>query len=131
MYYGLASAFILPSTTEQWGLVVNEAMASGLPVLVSNRCGCAAELVKEGSNGYTFNPLEIGEIADLMLNIGAAGVDRSAMGQKSREIIANWSPDLFGRNLTNAANYARSLPKRKMSNSDAWVLHFLKLLSSF
>ena len=40
-YYGLASAFILPSTTEQWGLVVNEAMAAGLPVLVSTRCGCA------------------------------------------------------------------------------------------
>src|SRR5207244_4064698 len=40
-YYGLAGAFIHASTTEQWGLVVNEAMASGLPVLVSDRCGCA------------------------------------------------------------------------------------------
>ena len=38
-YYGLAGAFVHASTTEQWGLVVNEAMASGLPVLVSNRCG--------------------------------------------------------------------------------------------
>jgi len=38
-YYGCAGAFVHASTTEQWGLVVNEAMASGLPVLVSNRCG--------------------------------------------------------------------------------------------
>ncbi len=41
VYLGLAETFIHASTTEQWGLVVNEAMASGLPVLVSNRCGCA------------------------------------------------------------------------------------------
>src|ERR1035441_2045622 len=58
VYYGLASAFIHASTTEQWGLVVNEAMASGLPVLVSNRCGCATDLVQEGSNGFTFEPVD-------------------------------------------------------------------------
>jgi 1,2-diacylglycerol 3-alpha-glucosyltransferase len=59
---GLASAFIQASTTEQWGLVVNEAMASGLPVLVSERCGCAPDLVKNGVNGYTFDPYDIKEI---------------------------------------------------------------------
>src|SRR6266436_7294097 len=45
VYYALANAFVHPSTTEQWGLVVNEAIASGLPVLVSRRCGCAGDLV--------------------------------------------------------------------------------------
>ena len=44
-YYALANAFVHASTTEQWGLVVNEAIASGLPVIVSDRCGCAPELV--------------------------------------------------------------------------------------
>jgi glycosyltransferase involved in cell wall biosynthesis len=44
------------STTEQWGLVVNEAMAAGLPVLVSDRCGCAPDLVEVGVNGFTFDP---------------------------------------------------------------------------
>src|SRR5262249_38238680 len=43
-YYGKASAFVHASTIEPWGLVVNEGMASGLPVLVSNRCGCAQDL---------------------------------------------------------------------------------------
>jgi len=55
-YYGLAEAFVLPSSSDQWGLVVNEAMAAGLPVLVSSRCGCSADLVHEGENGFTFNP---------------------------------------------------------------------------
>ena len=67
VYYGLASAFVHASTTEQWGLVVNEAMASGLPVLVSNRCGCAQDLVKEGVNGFTFDPCNVEQLAQLML----------------------------------------------------------------
>ena len=46
VYYALANAFVHASTTEQWGLVVNEAIASGLPVIVSDRCGCAPELVQ-------------------------------------------------------------------------------------
>src|SRR6266404_856516 len=52
VYYALAKAFVHASTTEQWGLVVNEAIASGLPVIVSNRCGCVPELVQ--GNGFTF-----------------------------------------------------------------------------
>jgi 1,2-diacylglycerol 3-alpha-glucosyltransferase len=68
-YYGLASAFVHASTTEQWGLVVNEAMAAGLPVLVSNRCGCAADLVQEGVNGFTFDPYNIEQLAQLMLKL--------------------------------------------------------------
>ena len=70
-YYALAGAFVHASTTEQWGLVVNEAMASGLPVLVSNRCGCAPDLVQEGVNGFTFDPCNVEELAQLMLKISA------------------------------------------------------------
>ncbi|MEM8681239.1 MAG: glycosyltransferase family 1 protein, partial [Planctomycetota bacterium] len=54
--YALSQALVHPSTSEQWGLVVNEAMACGLPVVVSNRCGCVRELVHEGRNGATFDP---------------------------------------------------------------------------
>src|SRR6266487_3765140 len=54
VYYALANAFVHPSTTEQWGLVVNEAIASGLPVIVSDRCGCVPELVN--GNGFIFDP---------------------------------------------------------------------------
>ena len=69
VYYGLAETFVHASTTEQWGLVVNEAMASGLPVLVSNRCGCASDLVKEGENGIIFDPYKTDVIAWVMLGV--------------------------------------------------------------
>ncbi len=54
--YQLADVFVLPSKGpgETWGLSVNEAMASGKPVLVSDKCGCAFDLVEEGKTGYTF-----------------------------------------------------------------------------
>ena len=105
-YFGLASTFIHASMTEQWGLVVNEAMAAGLPVLVSNRCGCAAGLVHEGVNGFTFAPEDVMGIAGLMKKISAADFPLSAFGQESRRIIANWGPDRFGGGLSAAVNQA-------------------------
>ncbi len=121
-YYGLAGAFIHASTTEQWGLVVNEAMASGLPVLVSNRCGCAPDLVEEGRNGYTFDPYDVDALARLMLNIAADDCDRAAMGQASREIIARWTPQTFAENLYKAAEAALNAPRPKASLLDRMLL---------
>ena len=69
IYYGLAGAFIHASTTEQWGLVVNEAMAAGLPVIVSERCGCAPDLVENGRNGFTFDPYDVDALTHLMLKM--------------------------------------------------------------
>ena len=95
-YYGLAGAFIHASTTDQWGLVVNEAMASGLPVLVSNRCGCAPDLVHEGVNGFTFDPYDVETIAQAMLRVANMEPGaRSKMGDASRAVIANWGPERF------------------------------------
>ena len=78
-YYGLAGAFVHASTSEQWGLVVNEAMAAGLPVLVSDRCGCAPDLVAEGINGFTFPPEDHVRLAGLMSEV-AAQPDRRGNG---------------------------------------------------
>lgn len=125
IYYGLAGAFVHASTTEQWGLVVNEAMASGLPVLVSNRCGCAPDLVDEGRNGYTFDPYDVDALAQLMLKIASDACDRAAMGQASREIIARWTPQTFAENLYKAAEAALNAPRPKATFLDKallWVL---------
>ncbi|MBN9025747.1 MAG: glycosyltransferase family 4 protein, partial [Rhizobiales bacterium] len=92
-YYGLAGAFILASTSEQWGLVVNEAMAAGLPVLVSDRCGCSEDLVRPGFNGYRFDPFDPIELGEQMCKIAFDGCDRHAMAQAGQVLIADWSPD--------------------------------------
>lgn len=55
-YYTRADVLVLPSTEEVWGLVVNEALACGTPALVSTKCGCAPDLIREGFNGNTFDP---------------------------------------------------------------------------
>ncbi|HMP76774.1 MAG TPA: glycosyltransferase family 4 protein [Kiritimatiellia bacterium] len=105
-FYALADGFILASTTEQWGLVVNEAAASGLPLLVSSRCGCAADLVREGENGYTFNPRAPEAIAGALARLPAEPEALARMGRRSRELVAAVSPEVFGANLLEAARVA-------------------------
>jgi glycosyltransferase involved in cell wall biosynthesis len=105
-YYGLAKAFVHASTSEQWGLVVNEAMAAGLPVLVSERCGCVVDLVVAGRNGLTFDPLDEWKIAESLKAISSARRDLDAMGAASREIIASWSPAKFAAGMQEAVECA-------------------------
>jgi 1,2-diacylglycerol 3-alpha-glucosyltransferase len=95
-YYAHARCFVLPSTREPWGLVVNEAMASGLPVIVSNRCGCAEDLVEDGANGYTFDPGQPGALTQKLQLLGGMDQrDLAAMAERSREIIARYSPEIW------------------------------------
>ena len=118
----MASAFVHASTTEQWGLVVNEAMAAGLPVLVSNRCGCAPDLVRDGVNGFTFDPYDVDRLADLMLKVSSDQCDREAMGQASRAIIKDWGPERFADGLMQAVAVARSRPLPRASWLDRSLL---------
>lgn len=100
-YYGLARAFVLPSTSEQWGLVTNEAMAAGLPVLVSQACG-SAELVREGENGFRFDPGNPDQLSDLMVRLTREEGRLAEMGRLSKQIIDERSPSTFGQGLANA-----------------------------
>jgi glycosyltransferase involved in cell wall biosynthesis len=125
-YYGLAKAFIHASTTEQWGLVVNEAMASGLPVLVSNRCGCAMNLVKDGVNGFTFDPFNVEEMAEVMLRLTETPKHRlTEMGDASREIISNWGPERFAKGLHDAVETALKNPRPRARLLDHLLLKAL------
>ena len=119
-YYGLARCLVVPSShSEQWGLVVNEAMASGLPVLVSRACGCAPDLVQEGVNGYTFDPYDTSALMQLMLKMSSGDVDLEAMGEVSYKIIANWSLETYAQNLFKAveAGGLRKAPLRREKTS--------------
>jgi len=109
--YAAAGALIHPSTVEQWGLVVNEAMAAGLPVLVSERCGCARDLVVEGRNGFYFNPENVESIAGALKKMSAlTDEEHAALGVASREIVANWGPECFARGLSGAVEAACAKP---------------------
>lgn len=94
VYYGLAEAFVHASTSEQWGLVINEAMASGLPVIVSKNCGCTEDLVRHGYNGYVFDPYNVTELTAYMLALHEGNQDHK-MGRQSIAIIKAYSPDTF------------------------------------
>src|SRR5438034_6181780 len=111
VYYALAKAFVHASTTEQWGLVVNEAIASGLPVIVSNRCGCMPELVQ--GNGFTFDPMNQHELAAQMSKMALLPAEeRKTFADASYKIAANFVPERFGKGLEQATQLALSQPRQ-------------------
>jgi 1,2-diacylglycerol 3-alpha-glucosyltransferase len=98
-YFGLASCLVLPSISEPWGLVVNEAMAAGLPVLVSHRCGCVPELVQPGVNGYVCDPLDTEDMARFRGVLSSETADTGKMGEASRQIVALYTPETWAQTL--------------------------------
>jgi glycosyltransferase involved in cell wall biosynthesis len=115
-WYAHAGAFILPSTSDQWGLVVNEAMASGLPVLVSSRCGCAPDLVAEGRNGFTWDPADAAALTGLLERVSRLHPrEREELGQRSQEMIAAFSPGSFARGLIAAIRRAQASRRNEAS----------------
>lgn len=89
--YAAADALVLPSRFEPWGLVVNEAMAAGLPVVVSERVGCTDDLVIEGETGLVVpaeNPAALAQALQQLLE-DAAG--RRQMGAAARSLISGWT----------------------------------------
>lgn len=129
-YYGRAAAFVHPPLVEQWGLVVNEALASGLPVLVSERTGSAQDLVHEGVNGFTFDPEDPQELARQMGTLVALSeAERRSMGERSREIVRAWSPERFADALLDATAAGRRRSDRPLSLTARAVLWGIGLLS--
>jgi glycosyltransferase involved in cell wall biosynthesis len=98
--YASASCFVLPSLREPWGLVVNEAMASALPVIVSSRCGCADDLVEDGSNGFVIDSSTASSIAAALTRMSTLDSEtRAMMGKRSQSIIADYSPERWAREV--------------------------------
>lgn len=87
--YRLGDIFCLPSKSETWGLVVNEAMACGLPVLVSEKVGCAVNLVEHDETGLTFLSGDIKELSNALGRIRTK--DMKDLEIKVLEKISSWS----------------------------------------
>jgi glycosyltransferase involved in cell wall biosynthesis len=123
--YGLAGAFVIASVSDTWGLVVNEAMASAVPVIVSRSCGCAAELVHEGGNGFTFDASDVAGMAALLLRVAdASEPELGRLGAAGRERIVRFSPATFADALWDAAAAARGRgsPAGRVASGLAWAL---------
>lgn len=104
-YLAQADVLILPSLSEPWGLVVNEAMVCGMPVIVARNCGCVGDLVQNGQNGFVFNPKKMDELAAAMRHYLDHPDDIVRHGAKSRELVAPFSPGSVGQEM--AAAYHR------------------------
>ncbi len=106
-YYATADIFVLPSDiSETWGLVVNEAMCFGLPVVISDMVGCGPDLVHKGENGFVF---PVGDKQALALSIKLLLTDsekRKKFGKRSEEIIEKYS---FGEGIRGLIKALKSL----------------------
>jgi glycosyltransferase involved in cell wall biosynthesis len=88
-----SAALVLPSHSEPWGLVVNEALSYGCPVVVSNVCGCVPDLVIDGVTGYSFHVGDVDALSAAMLRTIEMSTDRAAVAQRCLDVIAAFSPE--------------------------------------
>lgn len=110
--YAQASTFVLASTTDQWGLVVNEAMAAGLPCLVSTSCGCAVDLIEHGISGWCFDPTNPLALASLMLQAERQlPSQRRAMQAAAQQRLKAFTPEAFAEGFHQALEWAITQPR--------------------
>ncbi len=98
--YAAADFFVLPSLSEPWGVVVNEAMACGLPLLLSDQVGAAYDLLEEGRNGFM---IPAGDVAAwrkaLVTMMELTDAELNRMGAASRELIRPWNHQVNVKNV--------------------------------
>jgi len=90
-FYAMADAFILPSEKETWGIVVNEAMCFGLPIIVSDKVGAGPDLVQDGYNGFIFPAQDVKKLSEIIERlIKMDKKDILALREASEHIITKW-----------------------------------------
>jgi glycosyltransferase involved in cell wall biosynthesis len=92
-FYAAADLFVLPSVREPWGLVVNEAMASGLPVIATRKVGAAQDLIIEGQNGYLVPASDAEAMASAIDRACQSEERLRTLGEGARPVIASWNYD--------------------------------------
>jgi glycosyltransferase involved in cell wall biosynthesis len=102
-FYTLGEALLLPTHSDTWGLVVNEAMSCGLPVIVTSVAGCTADLVQNGWNGVVVSPKDPPQLANAMTRLANdSGLSRE-MGIRSWQRIQAYSPTAWSEGMVKAA----------------------------
>jgi glycosyltransferase involved in cell wall biosynthesis len=109
-FYARAGCFVHPALEEPWGLVLNEAAASGLPILAGDNVGAAEELVEDGVNGWKFDALSVDSISENLKKMATLSPDeRDHMGKESFRILQERAPTkAFGEGLAKLLGVART-----------------------
>jgi 1,2-diacylglycerol 3-alpha-glucosyltransferase len=103
--YATSACLVLPSTFEPWGLVVNEGMAAGLPIIISEECGCSPELLKQDINGWSCNSGNVDELTAVLDQFAAKDISyRKEMSLYSVNIIAAFTPDTWAQKIVAIVN---------------------------
>ncbi len=108
--YALAEGLIFPTHSDPWGLVVNEAMACGLPVVTTTVAGCTPDLVQNDWNGFVIPPRDPSQLALAMENLASDSAQRREMGRRGRERIEAYSPTAWAEGIVKAVQSARPDP---------------------
>jgi glycosyltransferase involved in cell wall biosynthesis len=104
-FYGISDLFVLPTLKDVWGLVVNEAMACGLPVISTNAAGCAIDMVVPGENGYIIESADIDQIFESMKKILLGDTIHMGINSQNR-IIEHFSSQKAIEGFTSAIEFA-------------------------
>ena len=91
-WYASADVLVLPSLSEPWGMPLNEAAASGLPLVATAAAGAAHELIEDGINGFRVPPGDVDALRAALARLIGDESFRRAAGERSREIAARFSP---------------------------------------
>ena len=100
--YAASDVFVLPSIDEPWGLVINEVMCAGLPVVTTEEVGAAPDLVRHGENGFVYQATSVQALADHLATLVQDKGLRQKMGAASRRLIAGWDYDRCVRGVLEA-----------------------------
>jgi glycosyltransferase involved in cell wall biosynthesis len=101
--YAASDVFVLPAENEPWGLIVNEVMCAGLPVIVGAEVGCVRDLVHEGRNGLLVGAGDVAALASALRRLLENDREREAMGREGLAMIREWSYERCRRGLVAAA----------------------------
>jgi glycosyltransferase involved in cell wall biosynthesis len=92
-FFAQADVFVLPSRHDGWGVVVNQALGAGLPIIASDHAGAAHDLVRGGTNGFTFPAGDANALAAAMLRYATNSELARAHGEASRAAHSDWTPE--------------------------------------
>ena len=105
-YYACADVFVLPSWGEPWGLVINEAMAAGLPVIATDQVGASVDLIRDGVNGYVTPARDPVALAHALRQVLDDPARAAQMGQQSAQVIAPVNFDAAAQGILTAIRCA-------------------------